>query len=139
MNFSSILDLGIIGIGIINRCILANTNTICLTGFPASPILKGTGASVLSILSIILLLVSVIIAIILIIVVARSITIGLKASIEMAEEISKGDLTVEFDKSLLDRKDEVGVLSSSLNTMMVRLKDIVTNIVPGLTGDSTTL
>ena len=59
---------------------------------------------------------------------SRSITNALRKGIEFTKRIAQGDLTVELN---IDRKDEIGELSSALSQMLVKLKDIVIIIKGG--------
>lgn len=58
----------------------------------------------------------------------RSITKVLDRSVNFANRIANGDLTETID---IDQKDEVGLLVSALNNMVVKLRDIVNNILTG--------
>ncbi len=58
--------------------------------------------------------------------VAKSITKPLRKSVEFAEKVALGDLSVVID---VDQKDEIGQMVSSMNSMVVRLKNIVSEII----------
>ena len=54
--------------------------------------------------------------------IAKSITNPLVRSIEFAESVAKGDLTVEID---IDQKDEIGILTTALREMRDRIRDVL--------------
>ncbi|NJO69342.1 MAG: HAMP domain-containing protein, partial [Bacteroidetes bacterium] len=60
--------------------------------------------------------------------ISRSIANGLRKGVNLAKQISEGDLNATIE---LDQKDEVGELVHALNTMVARLRDIVGNITTG--------
>lgn len=55
----------------------------------------------------------------------RSITLPIIEGIKKAENIARGDLSVEFETS---RKDEVGRLSLALNNMVISMKSMISDI-----------
>ena len=55
-------------------------------------------------------------------VISRMISVPLKGGLELSQAIAAGDLTKTID---IDRKDEIGMLAQSLNTMNVKLREIV--------------
>ncbi|NVO11142.1 MAG: MCP four helix bundle domain-containing protein [Bacteroidales bacterium] len=73
-------------------------------------------------------IIAVIIAIIFVYIMVNLIAKPLNKGVIFANEISKGNLLVQLD---IDQKDEVGILASSLSDMVVKLKDIIGNIVLG--------
>ncbi len=77
------------------------------------------------------LIVALILGIVLAFVLTNSITVGIKKGVEFADNVSKGDLTVNIEDTFLKRKDEIGGLANSLQAMVVRLRDIVANILAG--------
>jgi len=56
---------------------------------------------------------------------ARSISVPLARGVEFADAVSKGDLS---QKIALERKDEVGLLAAALNTMVDKLKMVVSDV-----------
>lgn len=77
------------------------------------------------------IIVGVIIAIFLGIFITRMVTTGINRGVEIAETIAEGNLTVNVDKSLTERKDEIGRLSKAMQSMVEKLREIVVNIVSG--------
>ena len=61
----------------------------------------------------------------------RSIRIGINQGVIIATTIADGDLTLDMDKALLVRKDEIGDLSRALDKMVEKLKEFVESIVIG--------
>jgi len=57
--------------------------------------------------------------------ISRAISRGLNKGVQLAEEISRGNLDVRVD---IDQKDEIGRLANALNTMAGKLREIVTDI-----------
>lgn len=76
----------------------------------------------------ILIIISVLFAVIITIIITRGITIALKEGITFSNKLAEGDLTAIITS---DRKDEIGVLSSSLTKMGTSLSEIVNNIRNG--------
>ncbi len=60
--------------------------------------------------------------------ITRSISQPLYKSVEALDVISKGDLSVQMEENLIQRKDELGVLSRSIVEMVSRLKNVVETI-----------
>lgn len=77
------------------------------------------------------ILVAVILAIVLGLMVTRSITNGINKGVAFVEVVSQGDLSIEFEDSLLDRKDEIGALSRAMQNMVDKLKEVITNVLSG--------
>lgn len=80
---------------------------------------------------IVLLIFGFIISVILTIAISRSITTGIQKGVAFAEIVSQGDLTIDVEKDYLARKDEIGALARSLQTMVDKLKEVVTNVLNG--------
>lgn len=59
---------------------------------------------------------------------SRSITSSLQKSIQLVQTVAKGNLSVEPDKRLLTRKDEIGDLSKALDSLRNELRDILSRI-----------
>lgn len=57
--------------------------------------------------------------------VSRIITRPLIKGIAFAQKIAKGDLTAEID---IDQNDEMGVLANNLQTMSVKIREIITHV-----------
>lgn len=71
---------------------------------------------------------SIILAILVSIVIVRAITIPLNKSVDLVKAVASGDLLVVID---IDQKDEVGVLASSLQEMVTKLKGIIGDVITG--------
>ncbi len=56
---------------------------------------------------------------------SKAIAKPVEQSIALAEQLAKGDLSVQFKS---DSKDEVGKLSAALNSMVINLKDMVMQV-----------
>lgn len=54
---------------------------------------------------------------------------GIKKAVSISQSISKGDLTIKIEEKYLNRKDEIGDLIMALNLMLLKLKEIVNNVV----------
>lgn len=67
----------------------------------------------------------IILALILGLLIARSITLPLKKTVDLIALLAEGDLTVKFND---DRKDEIGQLLSSMQKMSNNLSNIITEI-----------
>lgn len=79
--------------------------------------------------SIILLVVfALILTIVVSIVIIRSITIPLSKSLKLAETVASGDLTAKSD---IDQKDEIGTLTTALQNMIEKLKDVIGTVIIG--------
>ncbi|THB63831.1 MAG: HAMP domain-containing protein [Gammaproteobacteria bacterium] len=61
-------------------------------------------------------------------VIARSITVPLRQAVDASHTIANGDLSIIIDSKSLNRKDELGELSSALSNMVDRLRDIVKRV-----------
>lgn len=57
--------------------------------------------------------------------IAKNITQPLKKTIELADLISNGILDVELEKKVIDRKDEVGQLATSIEKMKYAIKGLI--------------
>jgi methyl-accepting chemotaxis protein len=75
------------------------------------------------------LIVAVIIALIFAVVITRSIVSGIVKGVGFAEKISGGDLTAEVDSETISRKDEVGVLARSLDSMVQKLREVISSVI----------
>lgn len=60
--------------------------------------------------------------------ISRSITTALKKGVEFAKSIAEGNLESVLD---INQKDEIGQLATSLNMMVMKLREIVANIISG--------
>jgi methyl-accepting chemotaxis protein len=61
----------------------------------------------------------------------RIITTGINKGVRMAEEVAGGNLTLNLSKNDLEQNDEIGQLFRALQTMIDKLKEIITGIVNG--------
>ena len=57
--------------------------------------------------------------------IARSVTVPLAKSVEVAQALAEGDLTVQIQ---VDSKDETGMLLSAMQAMVARLSQIITEV-----------
>jgi len=62
-------------------------------------------------------------------VVAKSIVRAIATSVSFAKRMSEGDFSQKLE---VDRKDEVGELSSAMNTMIINLSQMVTEVIEGV-------
>ncbi|HUW06396.1 MAG TPA: methyl-accepting chemotaxis protein [Williamwhitmania sp.] len=63
--------------------------------------------------------------------IVRQIMGAIRQSLDLAEEVSQGNLMVTLDETMLQRKDEMGKLMQALNHMVIKLRDIAENITSG--------
>ncbi len=73
-------------------------------------------------------LLATIIAIILALIITKGIVNPIRKSVQLANEIAKGDLTSNID---INQKDEIGQLANALQMMIGKLKNIVANVKDG--------
>ena len=73
-------------------------------------------------------IISIIIAFILISLVASRIAKPIKKSSEYLNQIAEGDFSIEIDKKIVSRKDEVGGIAKSILEMKDSLRDLARNI-----------
>ena len=92
--------------------------------------LKETIFSTITIILVFLLL-TIIIAIVLSIVITKQISGGVKDGVAVAESIAKGSVKVNVKKENLFRKDEIGTLCNSLQSMATNLAEIIEGITDG--------
>ncbi len=57
--------------------------------------------------------------------VVRNVAKAINKGVEFAQRVSEGDLTATID---IDQEDEVGVLANSLNSMVIKLQEIVESV-----------
>jgi methyl-accepting chemotaxis protein len=93
----------------------------------ADEIFDSTTSKVFGI-SIVVNILAIVIAIILTFTLVNLIAKPLNLGVTFAKEISEGNLLARLD---IDQKDEVGILAQSLQNMVVKLKDIIDNVVVG--------
>ena len=95
-------------------------------------VVKGDNAiNASSVMTITAIIIGIIIALILGVFITRMVTTGIKRGVVVAETIAKGDLTVNIEEDLTERKDEIGILAKALQNMVVKLRDIVTDVLEG--------
>lgn len=82
-----------------------------------------------STLIVVIIIICSIIVIICTISITRGITGGINEIKGIAEAVAKGDLTVQFRDKFVKRKDEMGQLANSMNTMKNNMRDIIVQIV----------
>ncbi|MGL1891813.1 MAG: methyl-accepting chemotaxis protein [Spirochaetaceae bacterium] len=73
----------------------------------------------------------IIIAVFILIFVSKTITTPIILAVEVAEKISSGNLDVNIESKYLNRKDETGALSVSLQTMIKQLTEVVGSVITG--------
>ena len=62
------------------------------------------------------------------IVITRSITKPIESTVHYLDRIAKGDLNIDLNKELVNRKDEIGTLIQSMADMTTRLNELIINI-----------
>ena len=72
---------------------------------------------------------SVILSVLMAFLIVRSITGPVRKTSALAETMAKGDFTCKLD---IDQKDEVGLMATSLNTMVAQLGAMIQDIVEGI-------
>jgi len=65
------------------------------------------------------------------IIINNSIRIGINKGVAIASNIADGDVTIAIESSYLERKDEIGDLSRTLQKMVDKLREIVEAMVTG--------
>lgn len=78
--------------------------------------------------NIIIAIVSIIIATVLIAFVANRIAGPIKKSADYLEIIAEGNFLIDVDKSMMSRKDEIGIISTGIETMKEALKSLAMEI-----------
>ncbi len=101
----------------------SNTQTICQ--------LNEEKAHSSEIVLVIVVVLGVVVSVVLSSTITRSITTGIKKGVSFAEIVSQGDLTIDMEAAYLSRKDEIGALARSLQAMVDKLKEVVTNVLGG--------
>ena len=106
------------------------TNTV-----PIGMIFVGTDkevkdATINSILRIVIfsVIAVVMVCIVIAVIISMSITRSLKKGIGAVQKVAAGELGNPIDKTMLDRKDEIGDLAISIDTLQKALRDIITKI-----------
>lgn len=97
-----------------------------LSYIPVSAYRKMTG-SLKNILSLVILI-SIIVISVIIYVFSGKITKPILITAEQAKLLANGDLSVKIHERLLKRNDELGMLSNSFATMILKLKTVITQI-----------
>jgi methyl-accepting chemotaxis protein len=77
------------------------------------------------------IIIGIIVALSLGLLITRLVTSGVNRGVAIAETISKGDLTIDIDKDLLNQKDEIGQLANALQNMTDKLRDVIGSVVSG--------
>ena len=70
----------------------------------------------------------VMVCIVIAVIISMSITRSLKKGISAVQKVAVGELGNPIDKTMLDRKDEIGDLAISIDTLQKALRDIITKI-----------
>lgn len=63
--------------------------------------------------------------------ISKSITQIIEKAAGVLERIATGDLTVEVNKSELDRGDELGQISNLMNSMIIQLRNVASSVIVG--------
>jgi len=71
------------------------------------------------------LLIAVGIFILIITTIVRNLAKAINKGVEFAQKVANGDLTATID---LEQKDEIGILANALNTMVIKLREIVEGV-----------
>lgn len=95
-------------------------------GVPADNVNSTIRSSVLTI--VIVAVIGVIIASILAAVIAMRVVKAIAKTQEVVAALAEGDLTIEVDHSISERKDELGAMGRAVETMVTKLRDIVSRI-----------
>lgn len=77
------------------------------------------------------LLLAVVIGVLFALYFTRTITSGINKGVRLAEEVAGGNLNLNINEHDLEQKDEIGQLFRALQTMIDRLREIITSIVNG--------
>jgi len=64
--------------------------------------------------------------------IARSINVPLKLTVQLLENISRGDLTQDLSEELRNRHDEIGDLGKAMQDMMENLRSIINDLTNGV-------
>lgn len=83
----------------------------------------------LSVLIIILSVVFIAISLVMTTIIAKSIAIPINKAVEFLKIIATGDFTQEVPKKLLEMNDETGILTRSLQTMQLTIKETIKKVV----------
>jgi len=76
-------------------------------------------------------IIAIILGIIFATIINNSIRIGINKGVAIASNIADGDVTITIENSYLERKDEIGDLSRTLQKMTDKLKEVVESMVVG--------
>ncbi|WXR60359.1 methyl-accepting chemotaxis protein [Peptostreptococcaceae bacterium AGR-M142] len=105
---------------------IQNTSWKVITSFPSSRLdehIRSALTNMLLILIVILLTITIASYLI-----GNSITKPIKLLVDDISKISKGDFSIDINEKLLNQKDEIGILSNSINRLKDNLKDVFTTI-----------
>jgi methyl-accepting chemotaxis protein len=85
--------------------------------------------------TLLILIISILIAVVFSVLMAeifrRSLSSGIRKSVDYAKRIALGELAFEVDTTYLKRKDEIGELSLVMHTMVEKLKEVVDSVSAG--------
>ncbi|MCT4584286.1 MAG: methyl-accepting chemotaxis protein [Peptostreptococcaceae bacterium] len=110
----------------ISSTIIKNTSWKVITSFPSSKLDEHIKSALINMLMIlIVILIAIGIASYLI---GNSITKPIQLLVSDITKISKGDFSLDINKKLLNQKDEIGILSNSIDRLKDNLKDVFTTI-----------
>ena len=103
-----------------------NTNWILCSQIPKEKILEDYN----KIFNVILIvaIVSLIIVILTIGIVIKKMTAGIKYAEKQMDLLASGDLTIEFEKKLLEKEDEIGKMFKSMDVMKKSYRNIITGV-----------
>ncbi len=77
------------------------------------------------------ILIAIIIGIVIAYAISRSVSVAINEAAVIVNTVAKGDLNVTIEASQLDRKDELGILTNSMNDMVIQLREITSAVVTG--------
>ena len=61
--------------------------------------------------------------------ITRNITKGISQGVRFAEKVAKGELSIDVENKLLKQNDEIGQLAKALQQMVMKLKEIIGNVI----------
>ena len=77
------------------------------------------------------IIIGIIIALVLGFVITRMVTEGIIRGVGIARTLADGDLTIEVEQEYLARKDEVGQLGNAMQSMILKLREVLGSVMAG--------
>lgn len=106
-----------------------NSDEIIGTVFAGMPVKEiYASLNLITMIFTVAILVILVIAVIGCLLVSRGIAKSIRSSMDVVKQISEGNLNVEIEQSMLDRKDEVGALSCNTQTLIDNLSVMIGKI-----------